>query len=89
MRNFLLLLLILIPFNIMAQSNSTFKTSIGDVKLTLIGHGSVMIEFDNKIIQVDPYSEVADYSQLPKADLILITHEHYDQLTKQRKKIQK
>jgi L-ascorbate metabolism protein UlaG (beta-lactamase superfamily) len=29
---------------------------------------------------VDPVAQYADYSQLPKADLILITHEHRDHL---------
>ncbi len=39
-----------------------------------------MFDFDGKIIYVDPYSKLADYSTLPKADLILITHEHRDHL---------
>ncbi len=32
------------------------------------------------MIHVDPYSELADYTQLPKADVILLTHEHRDHL---------
>jgi L-ascorbate metabolism protein UlaG (beta-lactamase superfamily) len=32
------------------------------------------------VIHVDPFSRLADYSKLPKADLILITHEHGDHL---------
>jgi L-ascorbate metabolism protein UlaG (beta-lactamase superfamily) len=32
------------------------------------------------VIHVDPFSRVADYSVLPKADLVLITHEHRDHL---------
>ncbi|WP_165042925.1 MBL fold metallo-hydrolase [Dysgonomonas sp. ZJ709] len=51
-----------------------------ELKVTLVGHGSVMFEYEGKIIQVDPYSSVADYSKLPKADLILLTHEHRDHL---------
>ncbi|WP_165023484.1 MBL fold metallo-hydrolase [Dysgonomonas sp. ZJ279] len=50
------------------------------LEVTLVGHGSVMFQFDGKVIQVDPYSSVADYSRLPKADLILLTHEHKDHL---------
>lgn len=57
-----------------------YKTSEGDLKVTVVGHGSLMFEYNNKIIHVDPYSKVADYTKLPKADLILITHEHYDHL---------
>lgn len=56
------------------------KTSGGDLEITFIGHGTLMFTFDGKIIHVDPYSKVGDYSTLPKADMILITHEHQDHL---------
>ena len=64
---------------------STFETDVistsaGDVAITFIGHGSLMMEFNSKIIHVDPFGELADYSQLPKADIVLITHEHGDHL---------
>lgn len=60
-----------------------YKTGSGkELKVTLVGHGSVMFEYEGKIIQVDPYSKVADYSKLPKADLIILTHEHSDHLDK-------
>ncbi len=56
------------------------KTAPGNLEITFIGHGSLMMKFNNKIIHIDPYSKLADYSKLPKADLILITHEHQDHL---------
>lgn len=56
----------------------TIKTSAGALEITFIGHGSLMMGWDGKIIHVDPYSRLADYSQLPKADLVLITHHHGD-----------
>ena len=58
--------------------SDVFPTSQGDLKITFIGHGTLMFTFGGKIIHVDPYSRVADYSLLPKADLIIITHEHGD-----------
>ena len=58
-------------------------TSKGDLEITFLGHGSLMMTFGGKIIQVDPYGEVADYSTLPRADLLLVTHDHYDHLDPQ------
>jgi L-ascorbate metabolism protein UlaG (beta-lactamase superfamily) len=55
-------------------------TSAGDLRITFLGHGSLMLEFKQLNIFIDPFSRVADYSKLPKADMILITHEHQDHL---------
>ncbi|HSW39485.1 MAG TPA: MBL fold metallo-hydrolase, partial [Acidobacteriota bacterium] len=57
------------------------KTSAGDVKIISIGHGSLMFSFNGKVIHIDPALMVyPDYASLPKADLILVTHEHGDHL---------
>ena len=56
------------------------QTSAGDLLITFLGHGSLMLTFDARNIHVDPFSGVADYAELPKADLILLTHEHRDHL---------
>jgi L-ascorbate metabolism protein UlaG (beta-lactamase superfamily) len=56
------------------------KTSKGPLILGFIGHGTLMFQFDGKTIQVDPWSKLADYDRLPKADLILLTHAHGDHL---------
>jgi L-ascorbate metabolism protein UlaG (beta-lactamase superfamily) len=56
------------------------KTDAGDVEITFIGHGSLMFTYRGVVIHVDPFSRLADYSNLPQANLILITHEHGDHL---------
>lgn len=59
----------------------TFKTkSNKEVIITFIKHGSLMLTYNKQSIQIDPVSEYADYSAFPKADAILITHEHGDHL---------
>ena len=56
----------------------TINTSAGDLEITFIGHGTLMFDFGGKVIHVDPWGRLADYSKLPKADLILVTHDHPD-----------
>jgi L-ascorbate metabolism protein UlaG (beta-lactamase superfamily) len=56
------------------------STSKGDLKITFIGHATLFFNFSGKIIHIDPVGSYADYSGLPKADLILVTHEHGDHL---------
>jgi L-ascorbate metabolism protein UlaG (beta-lactamase superfamily) len=77
-------IIFLVLWNILAAQNNfqtdVIKTSAGDLKITFIGHASLIFEFNNQTIYVDPVSKYADYSKLPKADLILITHEHGDHL---------
>lgn len=61
-------------------SQDSYITNNGELTVSLLGHASILFEFNDKVIYVDPYSKVADYSLLPKADLILLTHEHSDHL---------
>jgi L-ascorbate metabolism protein UlaG (beta-lactamase superfamily) len=70
-------------FSAFAQENfesDIIKTASGDVKITFIGHGTLMFDFGGKVIHVDPVGMNADYSKLPKADMIFVTHEHSDHL---------
>lgn len=55
-------------------------TSAGDLEITFLGHGSLLLTWNGLCIHVDPFTRVADYALLPPADLILITHEHRDHL---------
>ena len=49
-----------------------------DLKFTFFKHASFCIEFGGRRIYVDPVSSYAQYNKLPKADIVLITHSHYD-----------
>lgn len=76
----LAMLVFALPFMTFAQEfqMDTIQTPDGDLKITFIGHASVMFDFGGKIVHVDPMSAMGDYTRLPKADMILITHEHQD-----------
>ena len=68
------------------------QTSAGELKMTFVGHGTLIFTFPRsrpasrdgggaeggKVFHVDPYSRLADYEMLPKADVILVTHSHGD-----------
>jgi L-ascorbate metabolism protein UlaG (beta-lactamase superfamily) len=60
--------------------SDVISTSAGDLSITFLGHGSLWLVFEEKNIYVDVYGEVADYSKLPKADIVFLTHEHFDHL---------
>ena len=68
-----------------SEQCDVFKTSSGTtVKMYCIKHGSLRMQVGDKWIYVDPVTKAVkpetDYSTLPKADYILVTHEHFDHL---------
>ena len=78
-----LLILSTMTIPALAFETDLFPTAAGELKIGFIGHGSLIFFSAGKVIHVDPYSKLADYRQLPKADLILLTHEHRDHLDPQ------
>ncbi len=68
------------PAGLAAYETDTLPTAEGDLQITLIGHGTLMFRFGAAVVHVDPVSRYADYARMPKADLILVTHEHGDHL---------
>jgi L-ascorbate metabolism protein UlaG (beta-lactamase superfamily) len=62
-----------------AYEKDSLKTSNNKkIVITFIKHGSLMFEYNNRIIHVDPVLRMGNYSELPGADLILVTHHHGD-----------
>jgi len=65
----------------------TFVTRNGKkVVITPIKHASMRISFNEKEFEIDPVSALepkTDYSTFPKADYILVTHDHYDHFDKE------
>lgn len=68
-----------------AGGNDYYTTPGGkSVEIQPLIHASLRIVFNGKEIEVDPVGKmgdrVTDYATMPKADIILVTHEHYDHL---------
>ena len=57
-----------------------FETDQGTLQVTPLGHASLLLELNDTVIHIDPWSNVADYSEQPDADWVWITHEHQDHL---------
>ncbi len=84
-RSALVLLSALALFTLPLHGQDDFKrdvipTSGADLEITFVGHGTLMMDYDGIVIHIDPVGREADYSKLPKADLILVTHQHGDHL---------
>ena len=73
-------LLIATGMNAQQFEKDSFVTKNGQLDITFIKHGSLLFTYNGNTIYIDPVSDYADYSKLPKADVILITHEHADHL---------
>lgn len=57
-----------------------FTTSEGELTIQPVLHGTLMIQFNDKTIYVDPYGGEQAFEGLDKPDLILITDIHGDHL---------
>ena len=69
-----------------------FKTKSGKVvKFHALVHASIRIQYDGKEIEIDPVTKLGektiDYAAMPKADFLLVTHEHFDHFNQEAIKI--
>ena len=60
-----------------------FQTKSGKtLKFYALTHASIRIQYDGKEIEIDPVTKLGnktiDYTSMPKADYLLVTHEHFD-----------
>jgi len=69
-----------------------FKTKSGKtVKFHALVHASIRIEYDGKEIEIDPVTKLGnktiDYTAMPMADYLFVTHEHGDHFDKEAIKL--
>ncbi|WP_026166491.1 MBL fold metallo-hydrolase [Gracilimonas tropica] len=82
--SFNLLLLLMLPSFLFAQLNNNpdqIQTNNGELIIHPILHGSVIFEWDELSVYVDPWGDVSLYAGKPEPDIILITHPHGDHLS--------
>ncbi len=70
----------------------TFKTKSGKtIRFHALVHASIRVEYDGKEIEIDPVTKLGnktvDFTAMPKADYIFITHEHQDHFDREALKI--
>ena len=84
----LLSFMALVAMPVMAQEEvDIFKTKSGKtIKIYSLMHACVRIVYEGEEIQIDPVRQLGnrtiDYSTMPKANYILVTHEHQDHYDK-------
>ena len=69
-----------LPFAALAEAHTsnTFETEAGTITVHPVEHASIVMETPIGTIYVDPVGDVSNYEAFPRADLVLITHEHGD-----------
>ena len=71
-------------FHLLAHAQSdTIKTDQGQLIITPIQHGSLVLTYQGNTIYVDPYGGGEPYEKIKDPDLVLITDIHGDHLHKE------
>lgn len=77
------LFVLILAASVRAQlpTTTTVEAPGGTITITALGHASVQVEQGDKVVLVDPVTQMADLSKAKPADLILVTDihgDHYD-----------
>ena len=91
MKRMITCLLAMLGLTACGQENfevDVFETKSGKpVKFHALVHASIRIDYDGQTIMIDPVTKLGgrtiDYSAMPKADYIFVTHEHGDHFDKE------
>jgi L-ascorbate metabolism protein UlaG (beta-lactamase superfamily) len=67
-------------FSQVTPASDKFTSTAGNIEMNFIGHASLMFKMNDVIVYFDPVRSMGKYENMPKADMILVTHEHYDHL---------
>lgn len=61
-----------------AVTGDHLTTTNGEVIIHPLSHASLLLRWNGKTVYVDPTNATTSAAQLPRADLILLTHDHPD-----------
>ena len=69
-----------------------FQTKSGKtLRFYALTHASIRIQYDGKEIEIDPVTKLGnktiDYASMPKAEYLLVTHEHFDHFNQEAIKL--
>ncbi len=67
-----------LPYAAQAGGHAANEFAKGSIKVHPVSHASFVMETPVGTIYCDPVGEASGYFKLPKADLILVTHQHGD-----------
>lgn len=75
------ILVMLLSISALGYSQEIWSTDHGDLKIFPIQHASMVWEWNDLTIYIDPVGDPAAYSDFAAPDLVLITHTHGDHLS--------